>query len=860
MIKNREELISALQDVSLLPNSPLKQKDGRWRVAERVETWKAIGPKIFDEHLDRLKKVAVDVLRERDPQFELKPEQRYAASMHGKVLEHSQTLRKGLAETLALMGSLPQVLTSCTHTKPENTAALAVREILQDADWVLWASLNPQLPLLAEAAPDEFLHQVQKALIKHPSPFLEVFSQERNGIAGRNYLTGLLWALETLAWNPSLLTQAIVILGDLAAIDPGGNWANRPFNSIVDVLLPWHPQTCADISKRKAAVVALLRDHPKIGWKLLLSLLPKGHETTSGTQKPSFRSFIPTEWSEKVTNLEYWDQVKGYAELIAKLVLEDRSKLTEVVEHFPNLPEPSRSKILEHLRSKKIADLPESERLPVWEALMDLAAKHRNFAESDWALPKEYVIQLEEIAATLSPADRTLLYRRLFSSRDFELYEKLGDYAEQERQLDERRRQAIGEILEQGALNGILRFVRQVQSPEKVGSALAFVDFDEVGEGLIPNYLETKDQSLGPFMRSFVWTRFYVKKSPWLDSLPVQNWSHEQKLHLLLFLPFVPEVWDRARQLIEDVSLYWRNANVRPYGLKEHAKTAVECLLDNGRPLAAISCLYVMINEGIPFSANLAIAALKQATSTKPKEDKFDTHQVLDVIKWLQANPDVEEVLLAAVEWSYLSLLREHSGVTPKTLERHLTRDPKFFCEVIGYAFRSEKERNTDRQATEKERNIAQGAYRLLHEWKSIPGTKPDGSFDEKLFDQWLQEVRRITSKSGHLGIALDQIGKVLAHAPPSPDGLWIHSAVAEVLNARDAEEMRAGFSCERVNMRGVHWDTQGKQEREIADDYNRKADALDEKGFARIAAAVRGIAKSFEREAELDIRRTIEE
>ena len=70
MIKNREEWVSSIRDVSLLPNSPVAQKDGKWAVVQRKEAWEAVGPRIFDDHLDRLRKVAVEALRERDPQFE----------------------------------------------------------------------------------------------------------------------------------------------------------------------------------------------------------------------------------------------------------------------------------------------------------------------------------------------------------------------------------------------------------------------------------------------------------------------------------------------------------------------------------------------------------------------------------------------------------------------------------------------------------------------------------------------------------------------------------------------------------------------------------------------------------------------
>ena len=83
------------------------------------------------------------------------------ARIHGKVLTHSELLRNGLAESLALVGSHSQALTSCSFGKAAAVAHLAVRDILDDADWVLWASLNDLLPLLAEAAPGAFLNAVE---------------------------------------------------------------------------------------------------------------------------------------------------------------------------------------------------------------------------------------------------------------------------------------------------------------------------------------------------------------------------------------------------------------------------------------------------------------------------------------------------------------------------------------------------------------------------------------------------------------------------------------------------------------------------------------------------------------------------
>lgn len=67
------EWIGKMREIALRPGTPLIQRDGAWKVIARYEGWYALGPRLFDEHLDRLKEVAISILLERDPQFDLPP-------------------------------------------------------------------------------------------------------------------------------------------------------------------------------------------------------------------------------------------------------------------------------------------------------------------------------------------------------------------------------------------------------------------------------------------------------------------------------------------------------------------------------------------------------------------------------------------------------------------------------------------------------------------------------------------------------------------------------------------------------------------------------------------------------------------
>lgn len=166
-----DEWLKKAREILHCPDSPLSLKNGIWKVVNRAELWCLLGSRILDQNLDTFRSLAVSVLKEPEPAFELPAEERYAASIHGKVLNCSKVLRKGIAEGLAILGSQPEACGNCSQGKAEATSVLVVRELLTDSDWVLWGSLNGLLPTLAEAAPGEFLDAVEKAMRQTLCPF-----------------------------------------------------------------------------------------------------------------------------------------------------------------------------------------------------------------------------------------------------------------------------------------------------------------------------------------------------------------------------------------------------------------------------------------------------------------------------------------------------------------------------------------------------------------------------------------------------------------------------------------------------------------------------------------------------------------
>jgi hypothetical protein len=133
-----------------------------------------------------------------------------------------------------------------------------------------------------------FLDAVESDL-ESPSPAIfTLFNEGNNFLFSSHPHTGLLCALEALAWASEHLPDAAGILAELARRAPKAAIHNSPMNSLREIFLPWHPQTSAPVERRIKVLDTLLKRYPETAWNLLLELLPGIHTATDLTNPPAF--------------------------------------------------------------------------------------------------------------------------------------------------------------------------------------------------------------------------------------------------------------------------------------------------------------------------------------------------------------------------------------------------------------------------------------------------------------------------------------------------------------------------------------------------------------------------------------------
>ncbi len=842
------------QDISSLPNSPLSiNKSGTWKISNREKLWSVLASRFLDINVDAFKELALAILTEHNPAFELPAEERYAASIHNKNLQYSDSIRVGITEGWAILANNADDCIKCTHGKIEACSIAIIKEIFSSTDWTLWGSLNDLLPILAEVSPPTFLECIEKILHLKNEIFETLFAQEGSSFTGQNYLTGLLWALERLAWDKKYIVRVALILAKLDNLDPGGQWANRPLNSLVDILLPWHPQTTAPIEKRKAIVSNLFEQSPDFAWKLMLALLPDQYRFTTGTSKPKWILATDIDHLPTVNNKDYLEQSSYFIDLAithANLKLSRLASLFDFLKYFQ--PEAFDQFLLE-LDDDTLLNSNDKEKQIFWEQLTEFIQKHQRYSHTDWALPAEKINSLMVIADKFTPTDIFILHKQLFAGNDFNLMDDTDNYEIKQKVFYEKRENIAKEIFSTQGLQGILNLNDVVTGNFQVGIALDTISDTSIEQQLIPDFLLTNNQKQKNMLEAFINCRYKKSGIAWVDNFDKLRWSKEQVAAFFMYLPFMKEIWDRVNFCLDqDEKLYWENVDARWYDKNEFGDYAVNKLLQYKRPLAAIDLLYGMLCMGYEIDVSQCIDVLVSSINNKDDTGYASIYHIEKIIGFVQKNITDNTDVLIGIEFAYIKVLQSGSGLKPKITMLKMSKEPSFFCDIIKLIYRSKSDIEPYKEPTENERKVASNAWSLLHIWDIVPGTQDDGTFDAEKFNAWLGEVKSLCEKSGHLDIALNKIGEVLIHAPTDPSGLWIHKTVAAALDEYDNEIMRSGYSVACYNSRGVFSpDPEGAQEKALADKYNKKAEDVENAGYIHFASTLRKRAKGYELESK---------
>ncbi len=235
----------------------------------------------------------------------------------------------------------------------------------------------------------------------------------------------------------------------------------------------------------------------------------------------------------------------------------------------------------------------------------------------------------------------------------------------------------------------------------------------------------------------------------------------------------LPKAWAAAESAGTEVDAkYW--SGFYPFGrgadfplVNETARKLVE----HRRWATALDLMSHFVKNG-NLEAELVIEAFtSMLREGDPEMRVLSQYEITNLVTFLRESDRVEDGTLARLEWQLLPALDSHPDTS--TLQRTLSESPEFFVEVISLIYRP-RTATEERTATEGEKNMAGNAWRLLHEWKRVPGTvDATHQVDFDALVAWSTRARELLKKADRLDVGESQFGQVLAYSPADEDGTW---------------------------------------------------------------------------------------
>ncbi len=791
--------------LSSLSDAPLDLEDPVWTLRSPKDAFTLLGRLVDIGTQERLRKACLKVFSERDRTLDIPEEKRPVIPTRGEDFCHSEWLRRGLARTLLFISGLHEAAGfRVIGSAPEQYVESVVGSIPGLAsDIRMLASLKAEFPRLAEAAPHPLAHALERVLegdSKDWTPI--VFRDKKDDSIWSSFSphTYLLWALETMAWGPEHLHQATSILLTLAEFDPGGKLANRPLGSLRDIFLAWRPNTYASLEERIATLRSICRKRPAVGLRLVMSLLPTGHDFSSGTAKPHLRDFGEAK-SKAITVGDVQEAYRQFADLAVELAGTDINRLSALVDSLAQVDAQTRERAVAAMGTSAKTATPDAV-FQLWSKLNEFVQRHRNFQDAPWALKSDQLSQLEELCKEIEPRDPVRQILWLFD----EFAPRAGSPSGQDyvAEANRDRREAVGALLREHGVSAVLDLAKATKNPHFVGYALAEATEDlDILRNAISLATATGSGVDADFAMSLSGAAHVMRGKSWDDWLGQFATGLDSATGASLFFRWedTRRTWDFVGALGPEIKReYWSRKRAFRPSSEEDAEFAFDKYAAVGRFSAIIEM--VTYHEGLLSTAK-CIQALQGLALELSKEGwklRHVQYEIVHMIQALQQREDADLEKLATIEYQYLPLLEFHAQ--PTALNRLLGKSPKLLVSVISDAFRpASGERG---EITDERRSRARLAYQVLQSMKTVPSFS-EGAHDVGHLRSWITEVRSLARGADREVITDQLIGQILAYAPlDAEDGAWPTKPIRQLIEDLSSDQIESGIAICRFNQRGA--------------------------------------------------------
>lgn len=869
------ELEAECQSLTRLNDAPMWSIGTFRGVVSKLDLLYAIAGVVTSTDLEQYFEIASLVLGEDDPALDLEEDQRWTAQIYGKTREFSGSFRKGIAETLVLLAVHGNDLFKHRlGVDMEVKAAQIVRDLLPKplTTRALEAN-NHDLPTYAEAAPDEFLSILERDLKSESPAVFGLMRPVTPGLFGASPgRTGLLWALEGLAWNPATLTRTALILARLSEIQINDNLVNKPINSLKSIFSARMPQTAVDHHQRVALLKKIIQKYPSVAWQLCIEQFGNHLQSGGFSHKPRWRQDGYGFGNPLPTREPIIAFVREVVEMVLTWKEYSLDMLGDLVERLHGLSEDDQNRVWSLIEAWAKEKASDEEKVVMREKIRVSTLSRRALMRAKRSGKSTNLTSVGiNVYAALESSDvickHFWLFRNHWVDESADEIEDIDtiDFNKRDERITNLRKEALREIFATKGVDGVLELSQR-------GNAAWVIGVLSVNVLLEPELNELLSKTLAPILSSL--EDIHPNKnliSGALRAIEEDNvretvirnvaecLSEEDTVKLLMLAPYCRSTWNLVDNLSNaGQTKYWNE--ITPNWLSDVAESteAVERLLRVNRPRAAFSCIEL---ESAKFDASLLFRVLTEIArggNEQTGQHMLDQYHIGEAFK--QINGSLMHSLedKAGLEFAYIDILgkprdlRGDYGIP--NLEIYVEQHPELFVQAICWTYRRNDGASDPIEIQIAPENIQVMAHRghnLLEGIERIPGHNELGELKSDNLAKWIDTVRKSCTELGRADVADSCIGKVLSHSVIGKDGIWPCEQVRDVIEDIQSESMMSGLHTGVYNSRGVVCRGEGgNQERELADKYRKWGLALQISHPFVAAKLLMDLANTYDREA----------
>jgi addiction module HigA family antidote len=839
---------------------------GRVRgVSSKIDSFFAVQGSVTEKDLENFFFAAEVVLSEKDPALELPEDKRAFANLYGKSREHSRALRDGICETLVLLAVHGNNLFSKRLGIDVRTQVdVIVRHLLTPLTPEKLLSQTDNLPLYAEASPQEFLRIIEEDLNSADPQVYTLMAPADTGLFSSCPRSGLLWALENLAWKADQLPRVILILAKLSELMINDNWGNKPDRSLQAIFRSWMPQTAATLEDRKKALELLVHKYPIVGWEVCVAQFAPGHRTGDYSHRPRWRS----DASGAGQPVKFWSEVHEFGRKALDLALawptHNEKTLGDLILNLQGSDENLEKTVWSLVQKWAAKEGDEQRKAILREQIRRHAFFRRNVKRG---MTTTSMDRARDAYNLLTPSDVVLRNQWLFEQQwvqeSFgEISQPDFDFQKHDEKIRTLRIAALQEIWTARGCEGIISLLQNSGAAYTIGWHMAdgVVEPSSTAD-FIKRCLKVDDQDLAAKVDNLI--RGLLMKLDTSVRLGItqemaKTLSPDLTCRLLKCSPFQRDTWEEVDRQGEALrQQYWLEVSVD--SLRKDSpdvNEAIDRLLEASRPRAAFAAVHFALETVETSRLQRLLHAVGTSNSETSGTYRLDPYYLAEALKALQARTGVTEDDMARLEFLFITVL-EYTDHHIPNLQRQVGKSPALFAQVLALTYRRsdggedppEWKPRDDEQAVA----LATAAHRLLRNIKLIPGTEAAGKIDEKDLNGWLKEARALCAKYGRVEIGDQMIGQLLSSAPVGTDGAWPSEEVRKVLEENGTRDIATGVQLGVYNSRGVHFRGDGGgEERALAQKYRNWSRALAFQ-YPYVSNVLEGIAQRYDRDAAME-------